>query len=140
MKTSGLLFLLASCLLICVNAFGQTDINELNVAYKQSFDAMGSSATSAFPGSFRGYSNVITPTWSVSSTLVAYSAGISGANALNASSPGGFYNLANGVNGSTADRILGILSDGTFGTPNNGDYVSHILAAYTNNSGETVTS
>ena len=97
---------------------------------------MGTSATAATPSSFRVY-NVVTPTWSTAATAVSQAAGTTGTGVLTSASAGAFYNFANGVTASSTDRALGVLGGAGFPATSN---TANIVAAYTNNTGATVTS
>lgn len=100
-----------------------------NNTYYENFDGMGTSATATLPAGFRVNS---TKDWTTGTTATTQAAGTTGTGVFTGSSAGGYYNLANGVTGTSTERALGILTTGSFSSPR------VIIFAFTNNTGTTI--
>lgn len=111
--------------------WGQVSITSLSVAYTENFNGMGTSATATLPAGFRVNT---TANWTTGTTTTTQAAGTTGTGALTSTSPGGTYNFADGITGSSTERALGFLTSGSFSSPRS------IIFAFTNNTGATVTS
>jgi hypothetical protein len=123
------LSLLAMVLFFGVNGVrGQISITS-NSAITQDFNSIGTTATATLPTGFK-----IGTDWSsgTSATTVVY--GTSGTGAVTGSSGGGAVNWANGATATSTDRSIGFLSSGGYTSPRS------IIYAFTNNTGNTVTS
>lgn len=124
-------FLFLTVLLIGQLVVGQVSIT--SSPYSQNF-TIGSSATASLPSGFKFGNNTTDWTAAGNVTATAAAAGTSGTGALTGSSSGNYYNFANGVTASSADRAIGVLTTGSFSSPRD------VFFAFTNNTGSTVTS
>lgn len=109
--------------------FAQQSLTAINTSYTVDFNAMGSNATASLPTGFK-----IGSDWSTGATSTTYAAGTTGTGAITSNSAGGNYNWADGITSSSTDRALGFLSSGSVTLPRS------IIYAFTNNTGQTVTS
>jgi hypothetical protein len=107
-------------------------INTLGTTINQNFDGMGSLSAAAIPTGFRVNVNNQSPDWNTGDVATNQSAGTSGSGIITGSSPGGRYNFANGVTGTSTDRAVGFLNSGSQFTPN------HLILKITNNTGSTI--
>jgi len=111
------------------HVFSQRSLTVLNFSYSENFNTMGSSATASLPTGFK-----IGSDWSAGTSTTTYAAGTTGTGVIASNSAGGNYNWAEGITGSSTDRALGFLSSGSVTLPRS------IIYAFTNNTGQTVTS
>lgn len=110
-------------------AFLLPSYNTLDVAITENFNSMGNSGTAALPTDWRFGSAT---TYSTGVTAATLAAGTTGTGAIATNSGGGYYNFANGVNGTSTDRAPGWLSATGFTSPR------QLFVRLTNNTGSTI--
>lgn len=123
------LFLSVFSVFFSIQLVAQQSLTSVNLTYTENFNTMGSSATASLPTGFK-----IGTDWSAGVSTTTYAAGTTGTGIIASNSAGGNYNWADGITGSSTDRALGFLSSGSVTLPKS------IIYAFTNNTGQTVTS
>ncbi|MFY7899752.1 MAG: hypothetical protein ACOVNY_06180, partial [Chitinophagaceae bacterium] len=110
-------------------SFAQRSITTLNTPITENFN-IGTSATASLPTGFRAGD----ADWSTSATQTSLRYGLTGTDAITASSNGGIINWGNPEASSSTDRSIGFLSTSLYTAPRN------IFFSFTNNTGATISS
>jgi hypothetical protein len=128
MKKIYVLAFIAICLMSNIS-YGQMSITSTGVTFTEDFSGFGTSATATLPTGFK-----IGVDWASGTTTTTVAYGTSGAGVVTGSSSGGTVNWANGITGTSTERALGFLTTGSYSSPRS------IILAFTNNTGQTITS
>jgi len=120
--------LVTGLILMSILSYGQMSLTTTGVAVTQNFNSIGTTATASLPSGFRLGQNVAYSS-GVSNTTVA--AGTSGAGII--ATTGGYYNFGDGVNLSSTDRSVGVLTSSGFTSPRD------LMLQIQNNTGGIVT-
>ncbi|MCZ2298113.1 MAG: T9SS type A sorting domain-containing protein [Chitinophagales bacterium] len=128
MRKVYLLAFIAICMLGNFS-YGQLSITSTGVAFTEDFSSLGTSASATLPTGFK-----IGTDWASGTTTTTVAYGTTGTGVVTSTSPGGAINWANGITGTSTERGLGFLSTGSYSSPRS------IILAFTNNTGQTITS
>jgi hypothetical protein len=120
--------LVTGLILMSILSYGQMSLTTTGVAVTQNFNSIGNTATASLPSGFRLGQNVAYSS-GVSNTTAA--AGTSGAGII--ATTGGYYNFGDGVNSSSTDRSVGVLTSSGFISPRD------LMLQIQNNTGGIVT-
>ena len=128
MRKVYLLTFIAICMLGNFS-YGQLSITSTGVVFTEDFSSLGTSASATLPTGFK-----IGTDWASGTTATTVAYGTTGTGVVTGTSSGGAVNWANGITGSSTERALGFLSTGNYASPRS------IILAFTNNTGQTITS